>query len=1113
MPKSLSKTSSTSIDKPATARSERRSLSRGWRAVLVLVGLVALYTALGFGGVPLAIEKVVLPRVNERLNGSANLKMSRFNPYTFFIDLRGVEVRDDSGQPAAALDRVVVNFDPTDSLFQGGWRFSEVTVTNPVLRARLSAEKSLNFVRLYKPAAPSPNAPPSKPIEKLPRLLVEKLSVEGGTASFRDESLPEPFEKEWGGVAFQIDKLDTRPDNKNALRLVASTADGASVEWTGAFYVNPITASGTLVLKDLQLPVLMPYVKTMSEGVVTSGRLSAEVTYEFAPAAAPRVVTATITKATVAELKVSQGDAEVVSSPLFEVEGAKLDASTGRSVNVARLRSDGAKLLLHREKDGNLSQIRLFPAAAQEAATAPTEVPAAPAAPGESAAVPRVDPASIAYPVEQLVTAMQQVADDVLGAWDISLEKIEVTGAGATYTDVSTARPVEVVAHDVSLTAGPIRSAEKFATPFTSAGRLGERGSYEVSGNLAPFERLAELKVKAAGVDISKASPYIPEQAIGPLPASRLVEGHITLDGALTSSLSMEQVFEATWDGMLTAEGVRIDDVAAGTAMVTLDKVDVHGKTSASVLDQRLKTFAWDGELSLAGAKVDAPLAGPVKAGVESLKFTGQADQALNVKGSMDCGGARLEMPEMMELSVALARAAVTEAVFDPAARLLTAAEVVVEGPDAKAALALLPPPAEKGTKPAKSADKEKGEGEPEGGPVRRLVPELPVNARIAALRVSGGRVEVRELSSTPPALLTADEISFEGQNIATDGSAEAQVKAEARLGENGRARLSGKANVFADSPTADVQLAVASVHAEPYEPYVGRFIGYAVDSGRVGATIPLTLKENKIKGKLDFTLDQFFLGDSMDSPEALDVPVKLGLDLLRDMDKNVKASVPLSGDLSDPQFSIGGLIGKAIVNIIVGAATAPFQLLGGLFGALEGQDISFVSFDPGTTEIAADELSKIDVLARAMSERPAFKMKVAGRVSEKEDVPAIKLAILREQMLERRKRENRQAAMLTDEEYLTKVQDAYKEMLSKSGERVAARKDLPGLAVMEKALVAEIEIPPERLAELGKARADRVVRILAEDSKIAIDRVSVVEAAEAGENKGDKPVATFEVH
>lgn len=1096
------------------AAPKRRSLPLALRWLLVITGIVAFYTILGFGVVPLAIEKVVMPRLNERLSGPASLTLARCNPFTFFLELRGAELRDDTGQPAAAFERLAVNFDPFDSLYEGGWRFSEVTVEKPIVRGRLSAERSLNFLRLWKPAPPDPNAKPAEPIKHLPRVVVEKLAIDDGTASFRDESLPEPFNKEWRGLSFRIDNLDTKPDNKNPHRLTASTADGATLEWAGDLCVKPIASSGRLVLTGLKLPVFMPYIKTVSEGVIASGTVSAEVTYEFAPLAQTRVVKATIVKASVADVKVTQADEEVLASRLLEVEALTLDMSSGREIVAQRLRSDGASLLLRREQDRNLAQLRLFPRAAQDAAESPTEAPPQPPTSGDSAVVPRVDPRSIIYPVEQLVTAMQQLSQDMLGEWALAVEKVEVTDANARYIDLSTPRPVDVLAHGVSLSAGPLRSADNFATRFESAGKLGDRGSFEVTGDIAPFDRRATLNVKVADIDIAKASPYIPEQSIGPLPASRLTQASLTLDGALAASLDQNQVFSATWDGMLMAQGVRIEDAAAGTALLTLDKLDVQGKTAATVLDQALRSFDWNGALSLAGAAVEAPLAGPVKAGVDAASFSGTADFAMNIKGTLEATGVRAEAPEILDMNVRLARAALTEAAYDPQAKLLTAGEAVLEGPDAKAALALLPPVQEKGAAESKAREKEpeKAGDDVPSGPARRLVPVLPVNARIAAVRISGGRVEVRDLSSGAPAPLLVEDIAFEGQSVATDGSSESQIKAEARIGESGRARITGKTNFFSDSPTADVQVALASIAAKQYDPYVGRFVGYLVETGRVGATVPLTLKDSKIKGRLDFTLDQFFLGDSVDSPEAPDVPVKLGLDLLRDFDKNVKASIPLSGDLNDPQFSIGGLIGKAIINLIVGAATAPFQLLGGLFGALEGQDISFVGFDPGTADVGMEELSKLDVLARAMAERPAFKLKLAGRTSEKEDAPALKHAILREQMLERRRKESRTASLLTDEEYLEKIQDSYKELLAKSGQRAPARKDLPALEAMEKALLAEIAVPTERLLELARARAEKVLAMLTEEMNVASDRVTVVDVAEI-KKAHDGPAAVFEVH
>ena len=46
-----------------------------------------------------------------------------------------------------------------------------------------------------------------------------------------------------------------------------------------------------------------------------------------------------------------------------------------------------------------------------------------------------------------------------------------------------------------------------------------------------------------------------------------------------------------------------------------------------------------------------------------------------------------------------------------------------------------------------------------------------------------------------------------------------------------------------------------------------------------------------------------------------------------------IDINLPISGSLNDPQFSLGPIIFKVIVNLVVEAITAPFSLLASAFG------------------------------------------------------------------------------------------------------------------------------------------------------------------------------------
>jgi hypothetical protein len=74
---------------------------------------------------------------------------------------------------------------------------------------------------------------------------------------------------------------------------------------------------------------------------------------------------------------------------------------------------------------------------------------------------------------------------------------------------------------------------------------------------------------------------------------------------------------------------------------------------------------------------------------------------------------------------------------------------------------------------------------------------------------------------------------------------------------------------------------------------------------------------------------------------------VLLAVALLTDRNGVIDVSLPISGSLDDPKFSVGGIVLQIIFNLIEKAVTAPFALIGSLFGD-GGAELSYVEFDPG---------------------------------------------------------------------------------------------------------------------------------------------------------------------
>jgi len=85
---------------------------------------------------------------------------------------------------------------------------------------------------------------------------------------------------------------------------------------------------------------------------------------------------------------------------------------------------------------------------------------------------------------------------------------------------------------------------------------------------------------------------------------------------------------------------------------------------------------------------------------------------------------------------------------------------------------------------------------------------------------------------------------------------------------------------------------------------------------------------------------------------------------------------LPISGSLDDPQFSIAGLVFKAIVNLVGKALTAPFALLGSMFGG-GGAVLPRIRARPARR--SPPRRRKVATLAKALTDRPALRTRNHG--------------------------------------------------------------------------------------------------------------------------------------
>jgi hypothetical protein len=148
-----------------------------------------------------------------------------------------------------------------------------------------------------------------------------------------------------------------------------------------------------------------------------------------------------------------------------------------------------------------------------------------------------------------------------------------------------------------------------------------------------------------------------------------------------------------------------------------------------------------------------------------------------------------------------------------------------------------------------------------------------------------------------------------------------------------------------------------------------------------------------------------------VDSPDAVKLPIRLAIALLKDRNGKIELDVPIEGNLDDPQFHFGKVIVHVLMNIMTKMITSPFAALGAVFGG-KGEEVSYQDFAPGSSELQQGNIEKLHVLLNGLQERPGLQLEIQGGYD-----PVADLEALRKQKLEAKFRNQKWAVLPKSEQ------------------------------------------------------------------------------------------------
>ena len=374
--------------------------------------------------------------------------------------------------------------------------------------------------------------------------------------------------------------------------------------------------------------------------------------------------------------------------------------------------------------------------------------------------------------------------------------------------------------------------------------------------------------------------------------------------------------------------------------------------------------------------------------------------------------------------------------------------------------------------------------------------PEITIDA----ITLQGGTVSFTDRQMQPDFSTTMYQLGGKIGQITTSGVAPAEVDLRGHLENLSPLQISGQINPLAQELYADIKLSFKDIELSPATPYTGTYLGYTVEKGKLTLELEYKISEKTLQAQNRVLIDQFTFGDEVESEQAVNLPVKLAVALLKDRNGAIKLDIPVAGRTDDPKFSVFSVVLTVLKNLMIKAATSPLSLLQSAFGG-GGEDITAAVFPFGSSELLPAEQQKLDTLAAMLKDRPALRLELAGFVDVDKDPEGY-----RKELLEQQLRKAKFLELVDEKENLPGQTEANVEILPEERERymeevydqadfpkprnvLGFNKSLPA-EEMEKLILANTEVGPSQLQTLAQARMAAVVNYLTGPGGLTTDRL-----------------------
>ncbi len=207
-------------------------------------------------------------------------------------------------------------------------------------------------------------------------------------------------------------------------------------------------------------------------------------------------------------------------------------------------------------------------------------------------------------------------------------------------------------------------------------------------------------------------------------------------------------------------------------------------------------------------------------------------------------------------------------------------------------------------------------------------------NYKAGKVQITNGRVVYTDYTLEDKFQYELDSLSILSENL-NSSNERINVIMKSKLNRTGS--FIGNLSINPDGYSEmEMSYSIKGIRLSDINPYSVYYVATPFIDGDLTFENEIYIRDHKLKSENRLYIEKVVAGKKVQNNTAMNIPVRLAISVLRDVEGNIRLSIPVEGDLDDPDYRWGKALLQVLKNLAIKAAVAPYRLVADLFGGSE---------------------------------------------------------------------------------------------------------------------------------------------------------------------------------